>query len=479
MKLGRQSILLLIAVCFAGFMDGLDSSIVNIAMPKMAETFGVDTGTISWVSVTYLLMVAGTIFIFGNLASHGHMKKIFILGFLLFTIASIFCGLSQTLTILIISRILQGIGASMIIACAPIICVKYLPTQVLGFSLGLLTAMTSIAFALGPAIGGLLIHALSWHWIFWINIPIGIFAIIYVLKVIPKDTPEPVKNKFDLRGALLLLIAMVIGVYAIENIPHIGLTNPITLLCLGITLAALVAFCIAEIKSNNPLINVRVFKIFSVNAVVISFLILQIIYCGFLYLLPFYFSTGLSLDTLMSGILLFIPPVITAILSVPFSRWSDRTGRRWFCVVVMALLTIIGIIYALISPTWNIGILIAALILMGIDVGIASGPAASRIIETMPEKDKEMGSTLMVTCLYIGGVLGTAIFAAIFTMFTSTEGSVLSFTELPQNLFMTGFNGTMFVAAILAFIGFILALVVKDKKRTEELNKIENKTKVE
>jgi len=415
MKLGRQSILLLIAISLAGFMDGLDGSIVNVAMPSIAETFGVDTGTISWVSVTYLLMVAGTIFIFGNLASHGHMKKLFILGFLLFTVASILCGLSQSLTLLLIARVIQGIGASMIITCAPIICVKYLPTHVLGFSLGLLTAMTSIAFAVGPAIGGLLIHALSWHWIFWINIPIGIFAIIYVLKVVPKDTREQVTNKFDLRGALLLLIAMVVGIYAIENIPQIGLTNPITLLCLGITLITLVAFCITEIKSHNPLINVRVFKIFSVDAVVISFLILQIVYCGFLYLLPFYFSTGLSMDTLMSGILLFIPPIITAILSIPFSKWSDRTGRRWFCIAVMALLTVISIIYAFISPTWNISILIIALILMGIDVGIASGPAASRIIETMPEKEKEMGSTLMVTCLYIGGVLGTAIFAAIFT----------------------------------------------------------------
>ena len=161
--------LLLVAVGIAVFMDALDGSVVNIALPVIAEEFGADAGTISWVSVAYLVTVAGLILIFGKLADHGHMKILFIAGFILFTLGSVFCGLSPDLLILIISRIFQGAGAAMIAASAPMICVKYLPAKMLGVSMGVLTAASSIGFAIGPAIGGVITQLLSWHWIFFIN----------------------------------------------------------------------------------------------------------------------------------------------------------------------------------------------------------------------------------------------------------------------------------------------------------------------
>ncbi|MDO5845669.1 MAG: MFS transporter, partial [Methanocorpusculum sp.] len=231
----RQQILLLIAISLAALMDGLDGSIVNIALPVIAADFGADTGTVSWIVITYLLMVAGTILIFGNIAARGHIKKTFVIGFALFTAASALCGFSPSLEMLTAARIIQGIGASMIIACAPIICVKFLPSNILGLSFGVLTAATSVGFALGPAIGGILTHYLSWHWIFLINIPVGIFAIFYVLHVVPKGIPEQAA-KFDIRGAVLLFIAMASGVFVLERFPHLGAANPaiigLSLLCL-------------------------------------------------------------------------------------------------------------------------------------------------------------------------------------------------------------------------------------------------------
>ncbi|MBQ0107179.1 MAG: MFS transporter, partial [Methanocorpusculum sp.] len=113
----RRHILLLIAVFIACLMDGLDGSIVTVALPILAETFGTDTGTVSWISVTYLLMVAGTVLIFGRIASLGHIKKIFIIGFTIFTVSSPFCGLAPSLGVMIAARVLQGLGASMLVAC--------------------------------------------------------------------------------------------------------------------------------------------------------------------------------------------------------------------------------------------------------------------------------------------------------------------------------------------------------------------------
>lgn len=460
----RQSILLLIAISFAGLMDGLDGSIVNIALPIIASDFGVDTGTVSWIVITYLLMVAGTILIFGNIAARGHIKKTFVIGFAIFTLASAVCGFSVSMEMLTIARIVQGIGASMIIACAPVVCVKFLPSNILGVSFGVLTAATSVGFALGPAIGGFLTHYLSWHWIFLINIPIGIFAIFYVLRVVPKGKPEAAA-KFDIAGSVLLFAAMASGVFVLERLPHMGFSNPLIIGLSVLCLASVIFFCIIELRTKLPLINIRVFKLWKVDAVIISFLIIQIVYCGLLYLLPFYLTSVMEADSMLSGLYLLIPPVITAVVSVPFSRWSDKTGRRWFCTASCLVLVAISVLYALISPAWGLVPLLFALALMGMSIGIISGPGSGRIVEEMPEGEREMGSSLMITCVYFGGVIGTALYAAVFTLLTAEGGVVLSFAELEKGLFLSGFHVTMAAGAVISIVAVILAVIVKDPVR--------------
>ncbi|MFA6333650.1 MAG: MFS transporter, partial [Methanoregula sp.] len=174
--------LLLGAVALGVVMDGLDGSIVNVALPTMATYFDTDTGTIAWVIITYLLMMAGLLLVFGKLADRGLTKKLFLLGFLIFTIGSAACGIAPSLDVLLAARIVQGIGAAMIAAVAPLLCIRYLPANMLGTALGVIAASASIGFAAGPAIGGILTQYLSWHWIFLVNIPIGIIGIIFAAR---------------------------------------------------------------------------------------------------------------------------------------------------------------------------------------------------------------------------------------------------------------------------------------------------------
>ena len=469
MKLGKGAIYLLIAISVTVFMDGLDGSIVNIALPIIAEYFGTDTGTVSWVSIAYLLVVAGSLIIFGKIAARGYLKRIFLLGIALFTIASVICGLSPSLLVLIGGRVLQGLGASMIISCAPIICVKHLPADILGMSIGLISSVSAISFCLGPALGGLIAYALSWSWIFWINIPIGIFAFIFVSRVLPKDVPEHT-GKFDIPGAILLFIAIAAGTFGLERMPHLGVDNPLILSTVIVAAAALVLFCIVELKAKEPLLNIRIFKLFPVVAVILAFLIMKIVVSGLFYLLPFYFSNAMGLDTLLSGILMLIGPAGMVICSVPFAKWSDRTGRRWFCVVSTVILVIVSIFFSFLSPTWSIVFIIVALAILGIAAGIGSGPSTARIIETVPEEEKDSGSTVMMTCLYLGTVIGTAVYAAGFTFFSSKGESVVSFADLPTDIFMNGFHGAMVIGLILAVASCILSLVVKDRKKAAKEN---------
>src|SRR5512145_3226440 len=182
--------LLLGAVALGVVMDGIDGSIVNVALPTMAVHFDTDTGTIAWVIITYLLMMAGLLLVFGKLAERGLAKKLFLAGFVIFTIASATCGIAPTLDILLAARLVQGLGAAMIAAVAPLLCIRYLPKEMLGTALGVIAATASIGFAAGPAIGGILTQYLSWHWIFLVNIPIGIVGILFAARVIPGDEPE-------------------------------------------------------------------------------------------------------------------------------------------------------------------------------------------------------------------------------------------------------------------------------------------------
>ena len=183
----RGSTLIIITMVFGVLMDGIDGSIVNVALPSIADSFGTDTSVVSWVTISYFLMLAGLLLPFGKIADAGHIRKVFLLGFAVFTIGSLACALSPTLAVLVASRILQGIGAAALAAVAPMICVKLLPAKHLGKSLGIMTVAAALGFAIGPALGGLLVGLLSWHWIFLINLPLGIAAIAIGHVALPKE----------------------------------------------------------------------------------------------------------------------------------------------------------------------------------------------------------------------------------------------------------------------------------------------------
>ena len=228
--------------------------------------------------------------------------------------------------------------------------------------------------------------------------------------------------------------------------------------------ATLIALCIYEIKTPTPLINIRVFTRFRVNAVIISFFIIQIVYCGLLYLLPFYLTNTMRVDSLTSGFYLLIPPLVTAIVSVPISRWSDKTGRRWFMTASCVFLVLISVVFAFIKPEWGVIPLLASLLMMGLSIGFVSGPGSGRIVEVMPDGEQELGSTLMMTCVYCGGVVGTALYAAVFTLLTAEGGQILSFADLPTELFLSGFHLTMAAGIVISVISVLLSAVVPDRK---------------
>ncbi len=457
--------LLLAAIALGVVMDGIDGSIVNVALPTMAAYFDTDTGTIAWVIITYLLMMAGLLLVFGKIADRGYAKKLFLLGFVIFTLGSVACGIAPSLDILLTARLVQGTGAAMIAAVAPLLCIRYLPKEMLGTALGVIAATASIGFAAGPAIGGILTQYLSWHWIFLVNIPIGIIGILFAARVIPADEPEDHTGSFDYPGAVTLFGAMVFCTFVLEEIAARGVTDPLIITCTALCLLCLGLFVIRELTTAEPFLNIRIFAKWQFTAVLVAYLLLNIIFLGIIYLLPFYLTMEMHFDMMTSGICLLIPPAVVAILSIPFGQWSDRHGRRVFTVAACGLFILFSAIFAVLSPESGLVPLLAGLVLMGVAFGIAAGPASSRIIETAPEGEQGSGSSLMVTTIYFGGVLGTAIYAMLFTFTTAHAGGIVAFTDLDSATFLSGFHITMAAGLVLSVVPLVLSAIVPDEEK--------------
>jgi len=459
--------LLLVAIALGMVMDGLDGSIVNVALPTIAAAFDTDAGTVSWVIITYLLMMAGLLLVFGKIADRGFMKGIFIVGLVLFTVGSAACGFSPAFGILLAARIVQGLGAAMIAAVAPLLIVRYLPPQKLGTGMGVLAAASSIGFAAGPALGGIITHFLSWHWIFLINIPIGIFGILFSLRVIPADLPSAEKTPFDLFGAVTLFGAMVFGIFALEEVSALGVTDPVIIITTVLCVLFTVLFIVRELRTASPFIDLRIFRKWQFSSVLVAFLIINVVFMGVIYLLPFYLSSAMNFDLAVSGLFLLIPPALTGLVCIPFGKWSDRYGRRWFMVAACIVVLVFNGIFAVMVPESGILPLILGLVLMGLVFGIAGGPGASRIIENAPKGEEGTGSSLMITTVYFGGVLGTAVYAAIFT-FATAAGGVVAFTDLEPAVFLSGFRFTILVGLFISVIAVVLSYVVRDEKKSAE-----------
>ena len=457
--------LLLGAIALGVVMDGIDGSIVNVALPAMAAYFSTDTGTIAWVIITYLLMMAGLLLVFGKLADRGRAKSLFLYGFAIFTIGSAACGVAPTLEILLAARLLQGAGAAMIAAVAPLLCLRYLPKDMLGTALGVIAATSSIGFAAGPAIGGILTQHLSWHWIFLVNIPIGIAGILFAARVIPGDEPEDRAGPFDYPGALTLFGSMVCLTFAVEEVAARGFADPLILGCVALFILCTGFFTARELTVPEPFLNIRIFASWKFSAALAAYLLMNIIFMGVLYLLPFYLTTAMQFDLMTSGICLLIPPIIIAVAGVPFGRWSDRAGRRPFAVFACVIVVFYSAVFAIITPASGFLPLLFGLILMGAAFGIAAGPASSRIIETAPEGEEGTGSSLMVTAIYFGGVLGTAIYAAIFTFATMDVGTVVDFAGLSPAVLLMGFHVTVAAGLIPAVLSVVFSAMVPEGKR--------------
>ncbi|MBR1907692.1 MFS transporter [bacterium] len=344
----NKNLLLIYTISFASFMVNFDTYVVNVALPDILKDFNTNTSNISWIITGYNLMVVSLLLVFGKLGDKIGIKKLFNIGFLIFTISSFLCGISFNMLMLTISRMLQGIGASVLYALPQAMIAKYIPQDKKRMAFGILASVAALGITLAAPLSGFISAYLSWRWIFFINIPIGILSVLFLNYSMNGifDKTVPFKN-FDYSGAVLsFFLAFLITLY-LNRGNSIGWSSPLGLGLLFVILIIFGRFIITESDNKYPLINLNVFKDFKfVSANTAMFLISAYLAAGN-FLIPFWLSEVKSYSEVQIGLIFMVYSVSYLIMSVVSGKLSNKISLNFVCSLacLLAVLNTLGFVY--------------------------------------------------------------------------------------------------------------------------------------
>jgi len=452
----RSRFVILALAVVAFFMDGIDGSIITIALPQITESFNAGVNIASWVVLIYFLVICSFILIVGKIIEKTGASQIFLVGFAIFTVGSLLCALADSIFLLIVFRALQGAGACCLAAASPALIALYLPSKKRGVSFGILAASSAVAFAIGPVIGGAILEVTTWHWIFLINIPIGISAVIAGYIILPREKPELRSLSFDYLGALLIFLTTILLFLFITSGIIAGLPVALTLCVAALVSAA--ALVIWERRTDDPVLDMDLITRRPFFLSTLAFVFLGGAFGGILFILPFYFDVILHATPGITGMYLLIPAVFCAICNPPAGATADRYGTRIVTIIGGSLVTLSFFLFCGYTTTEETILIFGSLILIGVGSGIFQGPGASRIIENSPEEKKVIASAILSMALYIGVACGTALFSAAFSWFVPTG----EHATIHGAIFMQGFHAAMITGLVMAGIGLILTIAVRN-----------------
>jgi EmrB/QacA subfamily drug resistance transporter len=395
------------------FLATIDGSIVNIALPTLVRSFGTDFATVEWVVLSYMLSLAVLLLGVGRLADMKGKKRIYTAGFIVFTAGSVLCGLSPTIHWLIGARVLQGTGGAMILGLGMAIVTEAFPPSERGKALGISGAMASIGIVTGPTLGGLLLSVLSWHWIFFVNLPVGILGTLLVIRYVPAIRP-PGGQRFDFAGGLTLLATLLSLLLALSLSQGSGFTNPAVLALLGACAGSLLLFIWIERRAVQPMVDLQLFRnrLFSISLV--TGLITFIAMAGTTILMPFYLQGVLGFDTRQAGLLLAVVPLVAGLTAPISGNLSDRLGVRPITMVGLAVM--LGgflAVSTLGTQTTALGYALR-FIPVGLGLGIFQSPNNSAIMGAAPRGRLGIVSGMLALNRALGQTIGMALLGAIW-----------------------------------------------------------------
>jgi len=442
------------------FLATIDGSIVNISLPTLVSSFQTDFALVQWVVLAYLLTVTTLMLGIGRLADIYGKKPIYTTGFIVFTVGSVLCGLSPTIHTLVGFRVLQAIGAAMIMALGMAITTEAFPPSERGRALGITGTIVSVGIAVGPTLGGLIVKNLSWHWIFFVNLPIGIVGTFMVVRYVPAFKP-PGGQRFDYLGALTLCISLLSLLVALTLGQRVGFGDSNVLLLIGSFVVFLAVFISLELRIEQPMIDLRLFRnsLFSVSLT--TGFIIFICLSGTLILMPFYAENVLGYDPQQTGLLMATVPVALGIIAPISGNLSDRFGSRPITVAGLVMLTIGFLaVSSLDAETTTLGYVIRFLP-VGLGMGTFQSPNNSAIMGAAPRDRLGIASGMLAVTRTLGQTTGIATLGALWAgQVFKYAGKVLpgGATVAPVAAQVAGLRVTFVIVSVLIFLALLLSI---------------------
>jgi EmrB/QacA subfamily drug resistance transporter len=447
------------------FMTALDNTIIFTALPAVARDFHASLPQAQWVTLSYLLTLALMVPSSGWIGDRFGTRRTFLAAITLFTGASVLCGLSGSLTELVIFRVLQGLGGGLILPVGQAMLFRTYPPARRARVAGIVVVGTSVGPATGPVLGGLLTTFLSWRWCFFLNVPFGI-AILVIGLLFLAEHREPTAGRLDIPGFVLAGSGLALVLYALSEAPARGWTSPVIIGPAVIGLAALAALVWVELRSRRPMLNLRLLRnrIFRTTSLVALFQAAG--YSGYMFTMPEFLQQARGASALSSGLTTFPGAVGVFVSAHLAARAYPRVGPRRMAVSslcgVAAVWTVIGLTVGQDTSLWLIRVLTFS---SGFTVSWCAIATQSAAYATISSTDTGRASALFNTQMQVAGAVGTAILVTVVSAFTPAGAA--GATLIPV------YHYAFFTAAAIAAVGIPSALIIRNSDAAATMHRRE------
>jgi EmrB/QacA subfamily drug resistance transporter len=448
--------------CIGAFIGQLDASIVQLALPALKQAFGVSVNDVRWVAIGYPLAYAACLPVFARVCEMFGRKLPYLLGFAVFTIASLMCGLAQDLGWLIAFRLLQGVGGGMIGANSMVIVVKAVAPDKRARAIGLYTTAQAIGVSSGPVVGGLLLDALGWHWVFWATVPFGLAAAIFGWLALPRTADRAVDKTFDWYGALLLMPSLVLAILILNQVSVWRLASPAMILCVIALAAFLALFVWQERRTAYPLVDLALFShrafVAGITGIALGYALLY----GMFFLMSFALVHGLHESARLAGLKLAVIPVAIGLAAPLGVALSERFGSRSIGVAGMALCTAaIGVLSAIaFKPAGTLVSGLSAFALFGVGLGLFIAPNSHATIDAAPASHSSQAAGMVNLMRVFGTCIGISTASSLMSLRMERLAATAGLDDLFEgSLLLEAIESSLVVLAVFALIAAGAALV--------------------
>ena len=419
----RSRWIALVVLCVGALMIILDMTIVNVALPSIQHDLGFTQSNLAWVVNAYLITFGGLLLLAGRLGDLVGRRNVFMLGLAVFIAASALCGAAQSQTLLIVARFAQGVGGAMASAVILGMIVTMFPEPAeQAKAIGIFSFVASAGASIGLLAGGIITQAINWHWIFFVNLPIGVATAVLALRLVAPDRGIGLRGGADVTGAALVTGALMLGVYTIVKTQNYGWGSARTLGLGGVAIALLAAFVAWESRTRNPLMPLRIFRSRNVSGANLVQMLFIAGMFGMFFLGSLYMQRVLGYSALQIGLAFLPVAVLIGTFSLGFSaRLNMRYGPRAVLLPGLAL-GAAGLALFTRAPVGAnyLGDLLPSMVLVGVGAGLSFPALMTLAMSSADPSDAGLASGLVNTTQQVGGALGLAVLATLASTHSAT-----------------------------------------------------------